>query len=305
MDVVPGQYQISVVITSYNQEGYLREAIDSVLSQTLLPFEIIVADDCSTQDRSVELIESYAARHPGLIVPLLQERNLGIPLNRNRALSLARGSHVLILDGDDFLLPRFLEQHVDALRQMPGAGATYGNRFNLYPGGERRVRNREPEPSGRVLAHLATRMGVVRSMVARRDLVMEAGAFDPGFYHHDGFILALRLARLTAFVHVSEPLMVKREHAAGSSKGIAAREKVFYYEGVYAETRRLTVELPREERRRIDDLWSGKIVEQQTVADLEEGHRARSYRRLAKRFFRSPRRASECWKLVRKIRKTN
>ena len=59
--------QISLIITSYNQQEYLREAIESAVDQTVAPFEIIVADDHSTRDGSVEIIREYTAKHPGLV----------------------------------------------------------------------------------------------------------------------------------------------------------------------------------------------------------------------------------------------
>src|SRR5207237_7102387 len=107
--------QISLIITSYNQQEYLREAIESAIDQTLAAFEIIVADDHSTKDGSIETIREYAARYPGLVRGLFQEENVGIPKNRNSALRMVKGDHVAILDGDDRLLPRSIERHRAAL----------------------------------------------------------------------------------------------------------------------------------------------------------------------------------------------
>jgi glycosyltransferase involved in cell wall biosynthesis len=59
-------YRVSVILTSYNQKAFLTEAIQSALDQTLAPFEIIIADDCST-DGSQELIQGYVNRYPGII----------------------------------------------------------------------------------------------------------------------------------------------------------------------------------------------------------------------------------------------
>jgi glycosyltransferase involved in cell wall biosynthesis len=92
--------QISLIITSYNQQEYLREAIESAIDQTVAAFEIIVADDHSTKDGSIETIREYAARYPGLVRGLFQEENVGIPKNRNSALRMVKGDHVAILDGD-------------------------------------------------------------------------------------------------------------------------------------------------------------------------------------------------------------
>ena len=82
--------QVSLIITSYNQQEYLREAIESAIDQTVAAFEIIVADDHSTKDGSIETIREYAARYPGLVRGLFQEKNVGIPKNRNSALRMVK-----------------------------------------------------------------------------------------------------------------------------------------------------------------------------------------------------------------------
>src|SRR5438477_10195312 len=108
--------QVSLIITSYNQQEYLREAIESAIDQTVAAFEIIVTDDHSTKDGSIETIREYAARYPGLVRGIFQEENVGIPKNRNSALGMVKGDHVTILDGDDRVLPRIIERQ--------GAGRT-------------------------------------------------------------------------------------------------------------------------------------------------------------------------------------
>src|SRR5256886_17638460 len=69
--------RVSVIITSYNQQEYLREAIESAIDQTVAAFEIIVADDHSTKDGSIETIREYAARYPGLVRGLFQKKMSG------------------------------------------------------------------------------------------------------------------------------------------------------------------------------------------------------------------------------------
>jgi len=81
--------RVSLIITSYNQQGYLSEAIESAIDQTVAAFEIIVADDHSTMDGSIEAIREYEAQSPGLVRGLFQEKNVGIPKNRNSALQMS------------------------------------------------------------------------------------------------------------------------------------------------------------------------------------------------------------------------
>ena len=102
--------KISVFITSFNQKDYLSQAIDSVLNQTLQPFEIIIADDCST-DGSQALIKKYTNRYPHLIRPFCHSKNMGIPKNKSFAMHQAQGDFVTYLDGDDRFLPKSLRSN--------------------------------------------------------------------------------------------------------------------------------------------------------------------------------------------------
>ena len=79
-------FRASIIVTSYNKVDYLIESVDSVIAQTLRPHEIIIADDGST-DESRDAIHAYTDRHPGWIKGIYQPQNVGIPANRNSALS--------------------------------------------------------------------------------------------------------------------------------------------------------------------------------------------------------------------------
>ena len=99
--------KISVYITSYNQKGFLKEAIDSVLNQTIQPFEIIIVDDAST-DGSQDLIKYYAGKFD-IIRYIFHDINKGVSQVRITALNDIKGNYVSYLDGDDLYLPNKLE----------------------------------------------------------------------------------------------------------------------------------------------------------------------------------------------------
>lgn len=102
------EINISVFIVSYNQKDYIDQAIQSVLSQSYLPFELVISDDCST-DGTWEIIQSYANRYPQLIKANRNEPNLGIFQNFNKATSLTTGNLVTCVAGDDFIKPGYFE----------------------------------------------------------------------------------------------------------------------------------------------------------------------------------------------------
>jgi len=294
--------QISLIITSYNQQEYLREAIESAIDQTVAASEIIVADDHSTKDASIETIREFTAKYPGLVRGLFQEKNVGIPKNRNSALRMVKGDYVAIVDGDDRLLPRFIERHGDALAANPQAHVTYSNRYDINQRGERRTRDRSPEPSGDVLAYIARgRRGILRSMVAKYDLVKAAGFLDENYYYHDGFILTLHLAKLTSFVYLPEPLMEKRDHPGGVSKGISFSERERCFQDVLAEVMRVTEELPEKDKRAIRKEWLAKISELSVKVKIEQGDWSGAWMEIARRVVRDPRRIKASLKIARNI----
>ena len=100
--------KISVIMSVYNGEAYLNEAIDSVLAQSFEDFELIVINDCST-DRTSEILEQYAARDARVKVHT-NEVNLRLPSSLNKAISLAEGKYIARMDADDICLPNRLEK---------------------------------------------------------------------------------------------------------------------------------------------------------------------------------------------------
>ena len=102
---------VSVIIPMYNAEKYIGECLDSILEQTLTDFEVIVVDECST-DNSVKIIKNYAPRFDGrlkLINTLSYPDNDGYTA-RNRGFDFSRGEYVFFMDSDDFITKTALEE---------------------------------------------------------------------------------------------------------------------------------------------------------------------------------------------------
>ena len=103
--------QVTIIITSYNKEPYVKEAIDSCLNQTFKDFELLIIDDGST-DNSTDIIDSYSDNP---LVSIIKQENKGVIYTRNRAIQEAKGEFILQLDGDDRLGKLFLEKTVPIL----------------------------------------------------------------------------------------------------------------------------------------------------------------------------------------------
>lgn len=120
--------RISVVMSAYNAERYISEAIDSVLAQTFRDFELIIIDDAST-DNTVQEIKKYSDKR---VIFIMNSRNVGVSSVRNVGLRSARGKYIAILDADDISLPtrfeiqyRFLEENPNIY--LVGTGAVNMN----------------------------------------------------------------------------------------------------------------------------------------------------------------------------------
>jgi glycosyltransferase involved in cell wall biosynthesis len=108
---------VSVITPCYNGAPYLQQTLQSVVSQTTPPLEVIVIDDGSTDD-SAKIAEAF-----GPPVRVLRQANQGESVARNRGIAEARGTHVLFLDADDLLAPHALEKLTSALDGIPNAVA--------------------------------------------------------------------------------------------------------------------------------------------------------------------------------------
>lgn len=116
--------KVSVIVPNYNHARYLKARIDSILNQTFQDFELILLDDCST-DNSVELLQSYAG-HPHVSHIVLNDRNTGSPfLQWQKGIGLAQGEYVWIAESDDTARPEFLSTTVAVLDQHPQAVLCY------------------------------------------------------------------------------------------------------------------------------------------------------------------------------------
>lgn len=105
--------RVSVIIPNYNYGRFIREAIESVLAQTLQPVEIIVVDDGSTDD-SVQIVNSFGER-----VKLIQQSNGGVGKARNTGVNNTTGDLLAFLDADDIWFPNKLEKQVELFQNQP------------------------------------------------------------------------------------------------------------------------------------------------------------------------------------------
>lgn len=210
---------VSIVMPAYNALGTIFDAIDSALTQTRPPLEVIVIDDGST-DGTADAIESrYSQR-----VSVIRQTNAGVSAARNRGIEAASGDFVHFLDADDMLNPDKLERSIE-LAALSGAAVVYGPARYVASDGVTPVNFAFPPlPSGDVLADwLFGTMangtyGVCSSFLVSRAALRETGGFNIEVGHAEDWDLWIRLAAKHRFVALDEPLVTYRVMPTGASR---------------------------------------------------------------------------------------
>lgn len=101
---------VSIIMPSYNAEGFIAQSIESVLQQTYQNWELLITDDCS-DDRTPEIVHSYCKKDPRIDF-IIAPQHRGIANTRNQSIARARGRLVAFLDNDDLWVPDKLEKQV-------------------------------------------------------------------------------------------------------------------------------------------------------------------------------------------------
>lgn len=115
---------VSVALITFNHVRFIEECLLSILGQTFQNFEIVIADDYST-DGTADILESYQQRFPSKVRFLHRDRNVGVTKNHNRAFNECRGKYIAWMSGDDIMLPNKLERQVDFLESHPDCDICY------------------------------------------------------------------------------------------------------------------------------------------------------------------------------------
>jgi len=198
---------ISVIVPCFNGASFLGRTIESVLSQTLRPLEIIVVDDGST-DNSASIAEGFGAP-----VRVIRQANQGESIARNRAMSEMRGTHVLFLDADDLLGLESLERLRDAVVRVPGAVGLMGVAwFTENPD----VLTHVTRPTARAFLPnvIDSNISPIHSWLAPVDLLRRAGGFAGHLHWFEDWDMWWRVALLEPeIVPVDYVGALYRQHA--------------------------------------------------------------------------------------------
>ena len=195
--------KVTVLMSVYNGDKYLNEAIDSILGQTFKDFEFLIVNDGST-DKTGEILKSY---NDPRIKMINNEKNIGLTKSLNKGLKLARGEYIARQDADDISMPGRLEKEIEFLEQNKSVGLVgtdyliineKGNVVQIVTclNGNRELKAKLLE--GNQFGH--------GSVILRRECIEKVGTYREEFKFAQDYDFCLRIAEVYDVANISEPL---------------------------------------------------------------------------------------------------
>lgn len=259
---------ISVVMSVFNSESYVKEAIDSILNQTFGDFEFIILDDGST-DGSVDIIQKYTDSRIHFI---RNERNLGLRDSLNRGIRLAEGKYIARMDSDDIASAKRFEIQAGYMEQHPDVVMCGGNINYLIDG--KLKKNKEIFP----LSFQEIRIALIRyncffhpTVMLRTDFVREHELYYQRTFadDYDLWIRMMNQAVLSGKLMINLPdiFLNYRIHSAnfGKRKREIARE-VADIQKEYIES----INLKQEEKYKLAKGYAGKFTKIEEIKEVGE-----------------------------------
>lgn len=208
---------ITVFMAVYNGSRYLKQAIDSILSQTFSDFELLIINDGSTDD-SADIIHSYLDPR---IRFLQNDRNKGLVFTRNRGVLEAKGEFFAILDCDDIAFPNRLEIQYKFFCQNPDVALCSGRA--LYLDVNDRPIGESPRFTGdKNLLLLFGNILVNSAVMIRTKLIKSVGSYNANAPAED-YDLAVRIAEIHAIATINDIIVKYRIHDNNTSKSSEER----------------------------------------------------------------------------------
>lgn len=212
---------VTVLMSVYNSERFLSEAIESILNQTFEDFEFIIIDDASV-DGSLAIIKSYNDKR---IVLVEHKENQGLPKGLNEGLRLARGRYVARLDADDVSRPDRLKAQFDFMAKHPGV-VVLGSGWNIISELGRKITYQpvaEKLDAGKWILFVSTPFGHPSVMFRKKDALAVSG-YNENLRSAQDYDLWSRLRSVGEFANINKPLINYRITSTGISVSKRAKQ---------------------------------------------------------------------------------
>lgn len=198
---------ISVIMSVYNDEEYLRSAIDSILNQSYMNFEFIIINDGSS-DSSLEIIEELSRLDERILV--VNRENKGLAYSLNEGIKIAKGKYIARMDADDISMPDRLEKQVKFIEQGD-YDIIYGDTFLIDKDGADICPSYRPAEVSVVLKNLHINNFIPHPTVfAKRDVFYKYGFYNPNYKTGQDLELWLRFNNKAKFGYIPEVILKYR-----------------------------------------------------------------------------------------------
>ena len=218
--------KVSVLLPVYNGGATLFQAIASILSQDMSEFELIIIDDCST-DNSTSIIRQYAEKD-SRINPIFHEVNIGLARTLNEGLNLAKSNFVARMDQDDESLPQRLRIQLDYMLKHPEFAVVGSYVYHMGAKQELDRLVELPSDAEQIKQTLLQYNCIYHpSVMMRRNKILEIGGYQAEFKNAEDYDLWLRVSKLYPLMNISKPLLRYRFSVTGMTLG-RKWEQLFY-----------------------------------------------------------------------------
>jgi len=207
--------KVTVIMPNFNGAEYIGVAIESILLQTFIDFELIVIDDAST-DKSLEIIRSYNDQRIKL---LCNNTNLGVAESRNKGLRESQGEYIAFLDSDDYSYPSRLAEQLHFMEINQDFGMIGSSVEVIDENGKSSGEVWEyPEPYYKIPSILLFKNYFVQSAVFARKIAFPDGFYQSQFKVAQDYDLWVRIAKNSKVWNLPQVLVQYRNHQYGISK---------------------------------------------------------------------------------------
>lgn len=212
---------VSIIMTAYNSEKYIREAIDSIINQTYQNWELIIIEDRSV-DSTLQVIKQFTDDRIRLFC---NEKNLGTLYGMQRGMSLAQGEYIAILDSDDISLPGRIEKQAAFLQSHPEVLLCAAKADYLINGRVEKQGDLGVETMGELRFAMLFSNKIVHStvMFRKRDIEKRKIRYERFSYCHDYYFL-LQVAAAGWIYRIDEVLGLYRVHTLQKTHILSKRK---------------------------------------------------------------------------------
>lgn len=213
--------KVSVLMTAYNSEKYIAEAIESILNQTFGDFEFIIINDGST-DNTAKIVAKYAQADKRIKF-IDNKNNQGLIAVLNQGLDLCRGEYIARMDSDDIAMPERLEKQVEYLDANPHVGAVGGWRKKFGPCIEDKI-EKYPEHATFIDMMISGCPMVHPGATIRKKVLTDNNiCYNPDCLHAEDFALWFEILKHAEIHNLPQVVVNYRWH--GSNVSVVSNKK--------------------------------------------------------------------------------